>query len=74
MGSKFSKPNVRRWMRTNASNHVDACGEVDFTSLTTAAASAFNVDDVGGPLDDSEHWIWELALDVRLDSIPRRGQ
>jgi len=61
----FTKAAVLSWMRAHRSEAVDArTGEVDMTKLAEDAARAFDVDSLGGPLDDSDHWIWELALKV----------
>lgn len=61
----FNEDSVRRWMRSNAEDHRDALTrEVNATSLAEAAAGAFDVDHVGGPLDDPDHWIWEIAVDL----------
>jgi hypothetical protein len=61
----FNETNVRRWMLNNATNHMDPLtGEVNMTALAEAAANAFDESDVEGPLDDPDHWIWELAASV----------
>ena len=66
---KFTKANVRRWMRDNAADYEDkATGEIDATKLAEDAAAEFNVADTGGPLDDETHWIWDLAATVALEA------
>lgn len=52
------------WMAQHAEDHRDGCGDVNLTSLAEACADAFGVADEGGPLDDPDHWIWELALEA----------
>ena len=62
---KFTKPAVKSWMRANRANHEDpTTGEINATSLAEEAADHFGVKDLGGPLDDSDHWIWDLAAEV----------
>jgi hypothetical protein len=52
-------------MVAHKEEHRDSrTGEINCTTLTEEAAHEFNADDEGGCLDDSDHWIWELALDV----------
>lgn len=60
----FDRRRVRAWMRNHANAHTDQCGDVNMTSLSEAAAAEFNQDHLNGPLDDPDHWIWEVALDV----------
>lgn len=47
------------WMLNNADGH-----EENATSLAEAAADEFGLNHAGGPLDDSTHWIWDLAIEV----------
>jgi hypothetical protein len=47
------------WMLNNASDHED-----NATSLAESAAAHFEINEVGGPLDDPDHWIWDLAIEV----------
>ena len=62
---QFNQANVLRWMRDHATEHKDdVTGEVDMTALAEAAADAFNQNDIDGPLDDEQHWIWDLATKV----------
>lgn len=59
---EFNQRNVRTWMRAYAADYRDpATGEVNATALAESCADAFGVKDVGGPLDDETHWIWDLA-------------
>jgi hypothetical protein len=58
-GRSFTRENVLRWMRL----HVDEYGTE--TELAEAAAEVFEVNDVPGPLDDEQHWIWEVAVDAK---------
>lgn len=60
---EFTKKTVARWMTANASECTDNDGEVSSTSIAEQAAGAFEQNDVGGPLDDGTHWIWDLAAE-----------
>jgi hypothetical protein len=65
MSVSFNKENAKKWMKANKQSHVDPkTGEVNYTSLTEDCCSHFNVDDVGGPLDDETHWVWNIASTV----------
>lgn len=56
---------VESWMRRNMEDHRDGCcGDVNMTTLAEAAAEHFGANDIGGPLDDPDHWIWEVAADL----------
>ena len=71
MGQEFNKKNVRAWMRLNCEAFVDyETNEMNFTLLAEGAACAFEMDHIGGPLDDSNHWIWELPLEFRTKEQP----
>lgn len=60
---EFTRPNVSSWMRRAAPRfRDDTTGEVNATALAEAAAEAFEQNGLDGPLDDEQHWIWELAL------------
>lgn len=60
----FNRNAVRSWMRVNRRDFEDPrTGEINATALAEAAAEAFNQKDAGGPLDDSDHWIWEVAIE-----------
>jgi len=60
----WSKDAVRRWMRGNLDAYRDRfTGEVDFTRLAESAANAWDQDHEGGPLDDPDHWVWEVAAE-----------
>ncbi len=63
---QFSRANVSSWMRRHRDDHRDGLtGEVDATALAEAAAASFDQNGIDGPLDDEQHWIWELALKYR---------
>lgn len=65
MTPPWNKAEVRRWMRVNLDDHRDRItGEVNLTSLAEAAAGAWDQDHEGGPLDDPDHWVWELAAEA----------
>ena len=60
---EFNRPNVSTWMRRRCDAYRDeVTGEVDATALAEAAAAALDANGTDGPLDDEQHWIWELAL------------
>lgn len=61
---KFNKKNVRKWMDNNAASYTDQINVVNMTELVVAAAQHFGQDDVGGPIDEEDHWIWDVAADV----------
>ena len=59
----FDRNAVRSWMRVNKRDFADPrTGEINATTLAEAAADAFEQNHVGGPLDDPDHWIWEVAI------------
>lgn len=61
----WNKPEVLRWMQANADDYRDRItGEVNLTALAEAAANHWCQDYEGGPLDDPDHWVWELAAKV----------
>lgn len=61
---------VRRWMNTNWRQHVDRnTGEGGATELAEAAAYEFEHPDW---LDDSDHWVWDLAAEVMSKQAPQR--
>lgn len=61
----FNVGQARAWMHANKAEYRDPkTGEVELTPLVEACAGAFGVDDLDGPLDDSDHWIWDLAVSV----------
>lgn len=65
IAAAFTRPRVRRWMRQHVAEHVDArTGEVNCTQLAEEAADYFEQYDVDGPIDDPDHWIWEVAAEV----------
>ena len=53
---KFNQKNVSRWMRDNWDLFDSA------TELAENCAYSFEVDDEPGPLDDTNHWLWDLAV------------
>ena len=60
-----SRASATRWMRAHLEEHRDPrTGEVNHTALTEAWADAHDLADVGGVLDDPDHWCWEAALDA----------
>lgn len=65
MSAAFTEEEARRWMIANLEDHRDGrTGEVDCTGLAEACAEAYDVADEGGPLDDPDHWIWDVAVEV----------
>jgi len=60
----FTKDSARRWMRRNLEDHRDDVGEINATTLAEACADAFDANGLGGCLDDPDHWIWDLAIQV----------
>lgn len=63
--NKFNKKNVKAWMRDNYRPHCDSITkEVNFTTLCEAAAEVFNQNFENGPLDDTDHWIWECPVEM----------
>lgn len=62
---KFDKYNVKVWMANNYQPHYDPITkEVNFTSLCEEAAEVFNQNFEDGPLDDTDHWIWECPVEI----------
>lgn len=62
----FNGTNVRRWMRRELETDGMFYGppdQINATLLAENAAEYFGVKDKRGPLDDPNHWIWEIALD-----------
>lgn len=65
--SFFNRKNVKSYMNNVYENHVDkATGELDYTSLVESAAGYFEQDYENGPLDDPDHWIWEIVLEIEV--------
>lgn len=60
----MTRAEAKRWMRAHSAEHIDECGDVNFTSLAESCACAFDCADEGGPLDDETHWIWDVAVEV----------
>ena len=74
--STFTRTAAKQWMRDEVfayGRHIESSGEVNMTSLAEACADAFDQADEGGPLDDSEHWLWEVALAVRDEHEEHRS-
>lgn len=61
---KKMKRDFRVWMKNNVKEFVDDVGEVDYTIFAENVCQKFGCDDIGGPLDDSDHWVWDMAIDV----------
>lgn len=65
MSAEFTREAAAAWMRRSLDEHRDGRTlEVDCTGLAEACAEAFDMADEGGPLDDPDHWIWEVAVEV----------
>jgi hypothetical protein len=61
----MERKDAQKWMRAHRAEFEDRkTGEIDATGMAEACASAFGEDDEGGPLDDPDHWIWELAAEL----------
>ena len=55
-------------MEKNIKDCVDSMtGEVDCTKLAEMCCEHFNCNDEGGPLDDPDHFVWDLAFQVGTD-------
>jgi hypothetical protein len=55
---------VKKWMRANLETYRDGCGDVNLTAIAEGAAEEFGIDHEGGPLDDPDSWILDLAFKV----------
>lgn len=65
MSAAFTREAAEKWMLENHVAHRDPRTlEVNLTSLAEECAEAFDVADEGGLLDDPDHWIWEVAVEV----------
>jgi hypothetical protein len=63
--STWNRSAARKWMRSMVETYQDrVTGEVNLTEIVEGCAGAFGVDGIGGPLDDPDHWIWEVAVEV----------
>jgi hypothetical protein len=61
----MNRAKATNWMYRNAWRHIDAkTGECNATALVEECAATFEANDVGGPLDDETHWIWDAAVIV----------
>lgn len=66
--SGFTKTAAKTYMRNIVRFHRDKLtGEVNMTELAEHCATVFGVDHLGGPLDQTEHWIWDLAYEVSCE-------
>ena len=67
--ARFEQGPVRAWMRRNVEAYVvdGRTGEVNLTELAEGAAQAFDANELGGALDDQDHWIWDLTLRVGME-------
>lgn len=59
---------VKIWMknalRDAAEEYRDSAGEIQCGPLAEDAACAFGQDHDGGWLDDSDHWVWDVAVEA----------
>lgn len=63
---KFTKKNVLSWMHDNIEQFLSInTDDVYTTAMAKAAADAFEQAEQPGPLDDSDHWIWDAAHEVK---------
>lgn len=61
----FDRAHVGEWMRRRVRDFADGqTGEVQLGALAEAAADAFDLADEGGPLDETDHWIWDVARET----------
>lgn len=67
----FKKYNVQKWMNNNASKHIDRFNKtVDTYSLVDAALHYFGQDGgEHGPINQMNHWIWDLAKEIETNTI-----
>ncbi len=61
VGALIKRQAIRKWMVLHVDEHVDACNEVNTTSLTEAWDNAC---DSGEATLDSDHEAWEVAHEV----------
>lgn len=57
-----TKAQVRRWMISNAEDHLDECGDLDMTNLVDTYCILNPC--IAHWLDDPEHWIYYMAWEV----------
>jgi len=63
-GQEMTRSAARAYMVRNLKEHTDRItNEVNLTSLAESCCRAFNCSDEGGPLDQEDHWIWDVAAD-----------
>lgn len=58
---EFNRDNTKKWMLTEIA--FDDYSD-NYRALAEECAAAFNVNDTGGPLDDPDHWIWDLPVEI----------
>lgn len=64
-GKEPTRAAVKKWMTAHVKNWVDPqTGEVNSTKAAEDAADEFGKKDIGGWLDDEQHWVWEIAAEV----------
>lgn len=64
----LTKTAARAYMRNTLRFHRDKLtGEVNMTELAEHCATVFGADHLGGPLDQPEHWLWDLAYQVSCE-------
>jgi len=62
---EFTKQNVLNWMHDNIEQFLSVnTDDVYTTAMAEAAADSFEQAEQPGPLDDSDHWIWDAAHEV----------
>jgi len=58
----FMKKLVKKWMIDNHQDYVDlATNSINLTELAEGAAYMFKHDEW---LDDPDHWIWDLPIEI----------
>ncbi len=67
MNCTFTKRAAVKWMvaaiAEDGGTFVEY-GEAQLTKLAEACADAFGANDIGGPLDDETHWIWDAPIEA----------
>lgn len=65
---RFAQRVARKWMNENVRDSMDPeTGEVNCTHLAESCCDHFDANNEGGPLDDPDHWIWDLAFDIATE-------
>jgi hypothetical protein len=67
----MTRAKVKRWMWDWVEDYVDGCGEVKCTELAENAAWNCGSDSW---LDDPDHFVWELAVEVSVEYAERGGK